>query len=135
MKIKTICVKGVLHNGILRYQPIESEFQNNDWHLKLNSIAIQNTIAFSEVVTITCNFITSQQYGNDSRIRTYEMPLQMFHFKLGPNEKGSLRFNDPLWYKITSPSSVLEFKFVNFEDRPLPHNNVQWKLCFSIAQK
>jgi len=133
--MKTICVKGRLSSGVLKYRPIGREFQNNNWYLKLNSVAIQTTDAFYEIVTVTCNFVTSEKYSDENKVETYEMPLQMWHFKLAANEKNTLRFNDPLCFKINSPSSVLEFKFRGVNDEILSLNQAFCRLCFTIDQR
>jgi len=133
--MKTICVKGRISSGVLKYRPIGREFQSNNWILKLNSIAFQTTENFYEVVTVTCNFVTSEKYSADNKVETYELPLQMCHFKLAPNEKGSLRFNDPLCFKINSPTSILEFTFWDINDKILSLNHVFCRLCFTIDQR
>ena len=112
---KSVSIKGNLKkSGKLFYRPCpNNELRNTLSCLSIASIAF---IAKKEIETpcfITCNFVKSQKFDENSRIESYENTLQSF---LINNQKYQLTRYNFSWFKFNSLSEELVFSFKNFED-------------------
>ena len=80
------------------------------------------------VLTISCNFIQSEQISEDSKIESYEVPLQTFLVAPGNYQVHNFSV---LWFPITSPKDELIFTIKNFENEVIKSNiNVLLTFCF-----
>jgi len=129
-----VIISKSLTKGQVKYRPLGREFQNNRWFVKINSVAFESTTAFEEAVTITCNFVTSETYSSNSII-SYEQPLQMFLLRVAANGKYVYRFIEDSWMHVNSPSSLLQFSFLDMNNQLIKNDKLKCRLCFAIDQR
>jgi len=93
-KIKSVQLYGTLKNG-LSYKPYPvNEFSVSDWYIAIESATFESDIDVTEILNITCNFVTAQKYNENSQVETYEQPLAQAHLKLkGENRTALTRYS------------------------------------------
>lgn len=132
MNMKVIPVIG--NQLQIKYRPINQEFQNKTWFIKLLSASFESQVEFQNNVVISCNFVTSEMYSQSGQIVTYEQPLQVFFLKLGLNGKNSFRFNDNNWFQVNSSAFELNFSITDTERKEI-RSPLKVMLVFAIRQQ
>ena len=124
---KSVQIKGNLSVENLKYKPFPlNEFKQKFSQLSILNVATQTTEP-SSVLTISCNFIQSEQISEDSKIESYEVPLQTFLVAPGNYQVHNFSV---LWFPITSPKDELIFTIKNFENEVIKSNiNVLLTFC------
>ena len=137
--MKTVKLKSNLQKtgGAFKYRPLPTEFQTNNWFVKIVNISfsLKGNEEINELLTITCNFVTAETYSNSSEIVSYEQPMQMLNLRLTPATKKSChRFADDILYHVNASSAYLQVNILS-EDNNLFTKNVDAYLTLLIGQK
>ena len=131
---KSAQIKGNLSVQNLKYKPFPlNEFKQTFSKLSIVSVATYTTQLIqpnepSSVLTISCNFIQSEQINENSQIESYEVPLQTFLIVPGSYQVHNFSV---LWFPITYPKDELIFTIKNFENEVVQTNiDVHLTFCF-----
>lgn len=111
---KSIILRSNLKKGQLNYKPCPSNELQNFTCLSIGSVS---TITKEEVdisCTISCNFITSQRFNENSQIETFEMPLQSFLINAKKYQLSRFNF---AWFSFNSRSELLIFTFKDSDQK------------------
>lgn len=119
---KSICLKGNLQNGPLRYRPYPvNEFATGNWSLAVSSVSYESSIPLSTTCSITANFTTSQKRTSQGEVKVYEMPLAVFHLKTSSlTPKSIFRFT-PNYFPMNTIGDELRMSLLDiFQDNDVP---------------
>lgn len=119
---KSICLKGNLQNGPLRYRPYPvNEFVSGRWNIAVSSISFESSNVLSNTCAITTNFTTSQKRTNKGEVKVYEMPLAVFHLKTTSSAPRSVFRFSPTFFPMNAIGDELLVSLTDiFADNDVP---------------
>ena len=110
---KSIILGSNLKQGQLNYKPCPSNELQNFTCLSIGSVSTVTKEDVDISCTISCNFITSQRFNENSQIETFEMPLQSFLINSKKIMKISMNFINKKLKKLINLFKILEIIIVN----------------------